>query len=202
MTGTAIMSPETQEMLEEYLRIKSIVTYDDVATHFEVHYMTARDWIQQLINQGVVSKYPLRRGRKDQFAYTPEGDGTRTPTPIRVQWPGGSITLSEAGAKFASSKNQMQRVAGMLSYLLMRSLHLGTENEHLAGRRTALEVRKDMTELRNTLKARLDTIEQLLTIRALWEEGPELAARWGPMETEMDGIIAFADAYRHVIGEL
>jgi hypothetical protein len=203
------IDPQQRELLLDWAREQNDpFTHQDVSTFFQVHYLTGYRWVKQLVREGFFERYPIRRGRADQFivvkeAMEPAAPGVHSEASLRaIRVACGNDQLSIAAWAMRNLNNtSIAAVAHGLLYLYTRSYYHGApEHEHLRGPAPVVEVRTFVANQLNMLKRDIAVIEQVLQFKQPWIEDDELAQRFGefPPGTTMTQVLEkahlFADA--------
>jgi hypothetical protein len=201
----AELSYERQEVVLDWIRDHGMFDYYELRAQFNVHYVVARSWVNDLIKRGLVCEYPIRKGNRKVFMLDKREGAQDKVFPIQVAFDGKPHTIAEVTSLFAQSRNPYRNnINAQLAYLFLRSYWTNStdaQQQALRGVHTPVEVRSRMMLVKSDLENLLTLVEDLLVNRVIWEEGLEFAQRFGALEEDQfNKLLAFAEAYRKSYG--
>lgn len=206
------LQPVQKELLLEWIaELADPVTIKDIALKYDVHAQTARLWVNQLRDEGLMTEHPMRRGRELQFIRTKEGSGEirngepsyRDPDDVAIRMVRGKDQITPAEFSLSNLQNaSMPRMAAAITYLFVRSYFADMpDHQHLRGTTPAIEVRAFLAEILQQTEKDMEVLRQLISFGAPWRDDGEFAMRFGNM-TDLNGAMQVAQQFEALMNQM
>lgn len=202
MTTPTELKPMLREALLSWMKDRDKpFTVDDVAERFSKHYQTAWKWMRRLEFEGMIEEHPMTRGRASQWVLCVSPD-TGDQRAVRIAHGNKQLTIAEWAGDRRGAPNVAIAAKGLL-YLFIRSYYEDApDHQHLRGRIPAADVRAIIARQLDLIEEDVSVIRQLLAYRGPWQEGSELAQRFGvlPVGTTMLDVAQEAELFDKLFG--